>query len=97
MTRVRLPDGCTGLDMANGKKYTAEKPGGTVEVSGKDAHYIDTSFYGQKQAGIMRGGPQFTIGTKTGRWCLPCKRLWQGWSVVCPRCGTETAADRPRD
>jgi hypothetical protein len=96
MTRVRLPDGCTGLDMANGRKYTAEKPGGTVDVTARDARYIDTSWYGQGQAGIMRGGPAFTLGTKTGRWCLPCKRLWQAWSSQCPRCGQATQPESGR-
>lgn len=88
MTRVQLPDGCSGLDMANGKKYTAEKPGGTVEVTGKDAHYLDTSWYGQ--SGVMHGSSQFTLGTKTGRWCTTCSRLWQAWSTTCPRCGADT-------
>ena len=88
MTRVRLPDGCYGLNMANGRKYKAEKPGGTVEVSGKDAHYINTSYYGQ--SGIMTGNPQFGIGTRKGRWCEPCKRLWNVWSAECPRCGAAT-------
>ena len=90
MTRVQLPDGCTGLDMANGKKYTAEKPGGTVEVSSKDSRYIGTSYYGQ--LGIMRGGQAVTIGTKKGRWCGACNRVWQAWSANCPKCGDETHA-----
>lgn len=88
MTRVQLPDGCQGLDMANGVKYTADKPGGTVEVSGKDAHYLGTSWYGQ--SGVMKGAQALTIGTKAGRRCGPCNRLWQGWSMVCPRCGQDT-------
>ncbi len=88
MTRVRLPDGCTGLDMANGKKYTADQPGGTVDVSGKDASYINTSFYGQ--SGVMHGGPQFCVGTREGQWCESCSRLWQAWSMTCPRCGADT-------
>jgi hypothetical protein len=87
MTSVQLPDGCYGLDMANGKQYTAG-PGGRVDVDAADAKFIGTSFYGQ--SGIMRGGPQFSIGTKTGRWCAACKRAWQNWSASCPRCGADT-------
>jgi hypothetical protein len=88
MTKVQLPDGCSGLDMANGRKYTAAKAGGTIEVSGADAKFIDTSFYGQ--TGIMAGAQSLTIGTKAGRWCEPCRFLAQAWSVTCPRCGAET-------
>jgi hypothetical protein len=88
MTRVQLPDGCTGLDMANGRKYTADKPGGQVEVSSRDSKFVDTSWYGT--SGVMSGSASFTIGTRTGRWCLACKRLWQSWSAVCPRCGEDT-------
>lgn len=95
MTTVQLPDGCYGLDMANGRQYTADKPGGKVEVSGRDARFIDTSYYGQGQAGIMRGGPQFTIGTRKGRWCEPCRRLWNAWSHLCPRCGAATTEHNP--
>ena len=88
MTKVQLPDGCTGLDMADGRRYTAAKAGGQVEVSGADARYIGTSFYGQ--SGIMAGSQSLTLGTKKGRWCDPCRFLAQAWSDTCPRCGAET-------
>jgi hypothetical protein len=93
MTRVQLPAGCVGLDMANGKKYNAERAGGSVDVSAADAKYINTSWYGPGQAGIMRGAPSFVIGTRNGRWCTPCKRLWQAWSEVCPKCGEATIVE----
>lgn len=88
MTKVQLPEGCYGLDMADGKKYKANRPGGTVEVSSKDAHYIDTSFYGQQ--GIMTGRERFSFGTRKGQWCGPCRRLWNVWNKTCPKCGAET-------
>lgn len=88
MTKVQLPDGCTGLDMAGGRKYTAAKPGGTIEVSSADSRYIGTSFYGQ--SGIMHGSQSITLGTKRGRRCEPCSRTWNAWSDLCPRCGGET-------
>lgn len=88
MTLIRLPDGCSGLDMADGRKYSAGKPGGLVEMSNTDAKYLRRSWYGQ--SGVMRGGPQFTLGTRRGRWCAPCKRVWQAWSADCPRCGKTT-------
>jgi hypothetical protein len=93
VTRVQLPAGCTGLDMANGVRYDAERAGGSVEVSAGDARYINTSWYGPGQAGIMRGAPSFVIGTRAGRWCTPCKRLWQAWSENCPRCGAATIVE----
>lgn len=95
MTRVQLPDGCTGLDMANGKKYTAEKPGGQVEVSGRDARFIGTSWYGQ--SGVMAGSQSLSFGTKKSRWCAPCRRAWNAWSRDCPRCGAATIPEEHQD
>jgi hypothetical protein len=88
VTRVTLPDGCSGLDMADGKKYTADRPGGTVEVSSADARYIGTSWYGE--TGVMRGSRVVRLATRRGRRCEPCNRTWQAWSARCPRCGEPT-------
>lgn len=74
--------------MADGRKYTADKPGGQVEMSSRDSKFLDKSWYGD--AGVMSGSASFSIGTRTGRWCKPCHFLAQGWSVVCPKCGADT-------
>ena len=91
MTTVRLPDGATGLDLQDGTKYTASRPGGTVDVEPEHARAIDRGWYGQ--TGTMRGGPQFSFGTREGRRCGPCKRTWNAWSVLCPRCGQPTMTE----
>jgi hypothetical protein len=88
LTRVQLPDGCYGLDMANGKKYTADKPGGQVEVTERDSKYIGTSWYGQ--TGVMSGSQTLSFGTKRGRWCWTCRRLWNNWTTSCHKCGELT-------
>lgn len=88
MTTVRLPSGCTGLDMADGATYTASKQGGTVDMDADHARAINRGWYGQ--SGTMRGGPQFSFATREGRRCAPCKRTWNVWSFVCPRCGADT-------
>jgi hypothetical protein len=82
-----MPDGCYGLDMGDGAKYDA-KPGGVVDVEPAHARAIRRGWYGQ--SGVMRGGPQFSFGTKTGRRCRPCKRTWNSWSLFCPKCGKAT-------
>jgi hypothetical protein len=88
MTTVQLPDGCAGLDMANGVKYSADKPGGHVDVSSADATYLNRSWYGQN--GVMTGSPRYSFGTRRSRRCTPCKRTWNAWSAQCPRCGADT-------
>jgi hypothetical protein len=88
VTTVQLPDGCSGLDMANGVKYTADRPGGHVEVTSADATYLNRSWYGQN--GVMTGSAQFSFGTRRTRWCAPCRRAWNAWSDLCPRCGEAT-------
>lgn len=90
MTRVQLPPGCYGIEGANGQKYSA-RPGGTLDVPQHVADRIKTSSAGA--SGVLRGGELLALGTKRGRWCSPCGRLWQAWSVQCPRCGESTEAD----
>jgi len=91
MTTVRLPSGCTGLDLQDGTRYTAGRQGGTVDVEPEHARAISKGWYGQ--SGTMRGGPQFSFGTREGRRCGPCRREWNAWSLLCPRCGQPTMTE----
>jgi len=91
MTTVRLPDGCTGLDMQDGAKYTASKQGGTVDMEPRHARAVQRGWYGQ--SGTMRGGPQFSFATKGGRTCPACGRRWHAWTECCHSCGTATAPE----
>lgn len=86
MPKVTLPDGCMGLEFSNGSKVDGRA--GVAEVSERQARDIDKSWY--RRSGVMRGGQQFSLGTKTGRQCGPCRRNWNSWSAVCPRCGRAT-------
>jgi hypothetical protein len=88
VSTIRLPDGCTGLDFADGTKYDAPRQGGTVDLEPGHARNIGTSWYGQ--TGVMSSSQQFSFGTKDGRRCASCKRTWNNWSLVCPRCGRDT-------
>lgn len=90
MTRVQLPPGCYGIEGANGKKYSA-KPGGTLDVPQHVADRISKSTAGA--SGVLRGGELLSLGTKRGRLCRDCRRMWQAWSTTCPRCGEPTEAD----
>jgi hypothetical protein len=72
--------------MADGTKYDGHA--GYADISEGHARAIDQSWY--KSAGVMRGGVQFSFGTKKGRACRPCKRTWNAWNAVCPRCGQAT-------
>ena len=89
MPRVRLPDGCYGLDLPGGVRYSA-RPGGVVEVADHHATMINSSYY--KAAGIMTASEPHHIGTKAGRWCTTCSpaRLWNAWNHTCPKCGEPT-------
>lgn len=88
--RVQLPTGCTGLDFGNGQKYTAPDAGGMVEISEDASRQLNRSWY--RQSGTMFAEQHFALATKDGRYCPPCKRWWQVWSVACPRCGEPTLA-----
>lgn len=90
MPRITLPDGCKGLDMADGTKYTSGA-GDKVDVSPAHAKFIKTSYYGE--SGIMHGGERTNIGTKRGMRCDPCLRVWNAWNAECPKCGNPTVEE----
>ena len=87
MPLVTLPPGCTGLDGADGSKTPPARPGSTIEVSSQNARYLKNSWYGQ--TGVITG-TGFSFSTKDGRRCEPCRRSWNSWSLVCPKCGRDT-------
>jgi hypothetical protein len=78
-----------GLDMADGTKYTA-KPGDYVNVSEGHARAIRKSWYGR--SGVMNG-QRLSFGTRRGRWCAACRRLWNAWNIECPKCGAATTEE----
>lgn len=84
--KVQLPPGCKGFDCADGTKYTAKRAGGTVEVSDRHASAINGGQYGE--TGFISAKGAMSFGTRIGRWCVDCKRLWNAWNAECPRCGS---------
>lgn len=60
MPKVTLPDGCTGLEFADGTKVDGRA--GAAEVTERQAHDIDKSWY--RRSGVMRGGQAFSFGTR---------------------------------
>jgi hypothetical protein len=88
MTRVNLPPGCYGIEVA-GYKSRRVKPGSHLDIDNpRVARLIGKS--SNTELGIISNKELVGIGTKAGRWCKPCKRLWQAWSETCPKCGLET-------
>lgn len=104
MPRILLPPSCGGF--ADGdKKYLAERgPGSFVNIDDTDPagrralQHLRSQDY--VSAGLVAGEEKFFAVTRDdGRWCQPCKRLWQRWSRTCPKCGEDTVpeAEMPRD
>lgn len=90
-TRVTLPDGCTGIDMADGTRYTPRPGQEHIEVNPAHAAAIKSSRWGQM--GLLPG-EAFTFGTRAGRLCAPCNRMWNAWTDTCHRCGQPTQETR---
>jgi hypothetical protein len=85
--RVNLPPGCGGFTAADGR-YDA-RPGTHVTVSDEHAARLRKSAH--TSVGMISVGGGIVIGTKKGRRCDPCGgRVWQAWSLSCPRCGAPT-------
>lgn len=92
--KVNLPPGCAGLDLKDGSRYNARRaPGGgrMVEVSERHARAINSGQFGEQ--GLMDAHERSQIGTKKGRWCKPCGRIWQAWTTTCHKCGGETVPE----
>lgn len=87
MPKVNLPEGCYGLDFADGSKVDGTQ-GSAVEVTDSQARQLDKSWYGQSN--VMNGSQRLSFGTRKGRRCTPCKRLWNAWNELCPKCGQAT-------
>lgn len=92
MPRVALPEGCFGLEMADGTKYNADR-NGRVQVADRHASAIKSGFYGA--AGVMTVSEPTVLGTKRHRTCFNCSpsRRWNIWTTDCPRCGASTSTE----
>lgn len=88
--RINLPDGCSGLTMEDGTRYAGRK-GGAVTVS--DEHASAVQRFSGGDAAILSGQFRAFAGTRAGRWCQSCKRLWNRWNATCPNCRAETVAE----
>lgn len=90
--RVNLPPGCDGLNMEDGTRYTRNRRG-TVEVADRHAAAVNKQVGGE--GGLIGGAGGFRgfLGTRRGRWCAACRRVWNAWSLSCPRCGEDTVED----
>lgn len=93
MARVTVPEGCKGLEMADGTKYNAGRDG-RVNVTDDHAAVLGKSWY--KAAGVMSASERFAMGTRTGRLCTSCEpsRRWNAWNTSCPRCGADTITEQ---
>jgi hypothetical protein len=93
--QVNLPPGCRSLKLEDGTRYVAPREGGRVTVTDDHARAIDR-MPGNGTAGLVTGMAGFALGTKKGRWCAPCHRVWNAWSELCPRCGLPTEPEQER-
>lgn len=90
--RVNLPPGCDGLNMEDGTRYTAPQSGGTVTVADRHAKAV-SHLSNAGDGGLVDGRFKGFLGTKKGRWCSGCIRVWNAWNTICPKCGNETEED----
>lgn len=88
--RVNMPPGCEGFNMQDGTRYSG-KAGGTVTVEDRHARAVDRQIGGD--GGLAYGGFRGFVGTKRGRWCALCKRMWNAWNRTCPKCEQPTTED----
>lgn len=87
-TKVSLPPGCTGFDCKDGTKYKA-RAGTHVMVEERHADALQSSQFGG-DAHLVGNIGRESFGTKRGQKCPKCRRIWNAWNDVCPKCGVAT-------
>ncbi len=87
--RVTLPPGCAGFTTADGRTLKA-KAGTSIVLDDRDAAVLKRSEHAS--IGLVTS-QSFRLGTRDGRWCEECRRLWQGWSLQCPKCDALTVPE----
>lgn len=84
-----LPPGCRGFTTADGQTLRADSKG-TITLEDHHAARLMRS----KHAAVgLVSRRSYQLGTREGRWCTACRRLWQGWSMRCPKCNAATIAE----
>lgn len=88
--RINLPPGCQGFDPP---AYRA-RAGTSVTVS--DEYAAALKYQGAGSNGLISTEFQSSGGTRKGRWCMrhTPPRLWNVWSLLCPKCGAETSPEQ---
>jgi len=81
-----LPPGCQGFTTAS-RETLRPNSNGTITL--EDHHAARLKKSAHNTIGLITS-QSHRLGTKAGRWCAGCKRLWQAWSLECPKCGAET-------
>lgn len=97
MAKVLLPPGCMGFKASDGTRYTA-RPGTFVHVEDRHMGALREQQYAS--AGLVATEEKFFAVTRDdGRWCKPCRRVWNRWNAVCPKCGEDTVpeSEMPRE
>lgn len=82
VARIRLPNGCKGIDFPIGVGLNANRHG-VVEVPDALAKMVKRSTDGVELNAVMAAGH----GLSGGKFCSGCAfRAWP-WTTECPRCG----------
>jgi hypothetical protein len=84
MPMVSLPAGVSRVD--KNSNYTA-KEGDTVYVTDHQFKQIKERTTDPERKAVRSGTD--SIGTRLGKRCVSCSRLWQIWTTKCHTCGNE--------
>lgn len=91
MPTINLPPGNKRLTFADGSEPATANRRGRAVVTDEQARMIN-SMRGNGEGGLINAfAGEYGPGAVGGRICGCSRTIYYEWTLICPRCGAETA------
>ena len=88
MSSFTVPDGCTGVELPNGKKIDANRQGHIVIDDARDERSAAKSVFASNGV-LSRTALGFGHVKGNSASCSSCIFTGWKWQTICPKCGSE--------
>lgn len=84
MAELRVPPGCTGLQMQDGTRYNASRTGRLEDVDRPD-HVREIMRRSDESGGMISRAVYAAVADTSSRHCPECTFIGYGWQRECPK------------